>query len=235
MTLSFGELALRLVLAAVLGAAIGIEREAASRGAGVRTVALVALGSALFTLAGAYGFADESPPRVTDPTRIAAQVATGVGFIGAGAILRNGNTVLGLTTAASVWLAAAIGVVVAAGGYLAAVLSTAITLIVLIGLRLLKPVARRFIPDHWSVRVSDNDNDKDNGAPVDEAPATTGSGAGRSGQGPPPERPPAGRVRTEERARADEPADASEETYVDSPGAGLLGVIDDNPEPNEPA
>lgn len=143
MALSLGDLTLRLVLAAVLGAAIGLERERASRGAGVRTVALVAMGSALFTLAGAYGFTDEASDRVSDPTRIAAQVATGVGFIGAGAIMRQGTSVIGVTTAATVWMAAALGVLVAAGGYAAATIATAITLVVLVGMRLLKPLARR--------------------------------------------------------------------------------------------
>jgi len=143
MALSLGDLTLRLVLAAVLGAAIGLERERASRGAGVRTVALVAMGSALFTLAGAYGFTDESADRVSDPTRIAAQVATGVGFIGAGAILRQGTSVIGLTTAATVWMAAALGVLVAAGGQAAASIATVITLVVLVGMRLLKPLAWR--------------------------------------------------------------------------------------------
>lgn len=143
MNLSLGDLTLRLALAALLGAAIGLERERASRGAGVRTVALVAMGSALFTLAGAYGFTDEPANRVSDPTRIAAQVATGVGFIGAGAILRQGTSVIGVTTAATVWMAAALGVTVAAGGYLAGVIATVITLIVLVGMRLLKPLAWR--------------------------------------------------------------------------------------------
>lgn len=143
MNLSLGDLTLRLALAAVLGAAIGLERERAARGAGVRTVALVSMGSALFTLAGAYGFTDEPQNRVSDPTRIAAQVATGVGFIGAGAILRQGTSVIGLTTAATVWMAAALGVTVAAGGYLAGVIATAITLVVLVGMRLLKPLAWR--------------------------------------------------------------------------------------------
>lgn len=143
MNLSLGDLTLRLALAAVLGAAIGLERERASRGAGVRTVALVAMGSALFTLAGAYGFTDEPQTRVTDPTRIAAQVATGVGFIGAGAILRQGTSVIGVTTAATVWMAAALGVTVAAGGFAAATIATAITLTVLVGMRLIKPLAWR--------------------------------------------------------------------------------------------
>lgn len=144
MDLPATELTLRMLVAAGLGAAIGFEREAASRGAGARTVTLVALGSALFTLAGAYGFSDSPTAGSTDPGRIAAQVATGVGFIGAGAILRDGTSVLGLTTAASVWLAAAVGVLVAAGGYVTATIGTLIALAVLVGLRLAKPLLWRF-------------------------------------------------------------------------------------------
>ncbi|MEZ5410112.1 MAG: MgtC/SapB family protein [Acidimicrobiales bacterium] len=143
MDLPVVDVCLRLVVALVLGGAVGIERERASRGAGVRTVALVSMGSALFTMAGAYGFADEPGTRVSDPTRVAAQVATGVGFIGAGAIIRQGTSVIGVTTAATVWMAAALGVLVAAGGYAAATIGTVLTLVVLVGLRLAKPLAWR--------------------------------------------------------------------------------------------
>src|SRR5689334_16647889 len=118
----------RLVLAALLGAAVGFERDAAAKGAGSRTHAMVALGAALFTIAGAYGFTDAATGRAADPTRIAAQVAAGVGFIGAGAILRHGTSVLGVTTASTVWLAAAVGVMVAAGGWTAGVAATILAL-----------------------------------------------------------------------------------------------------------
>src|SRR3954469_11352931 len=120
MHLATSALIVRLLLAAVLGALVGIERESAARGAGIRTHAVVALGAALFTIAGAYGFTDVNRGGNIDPTRIAAQVAAGVGFIGAGAILRNGSSVRGITTAATVWLAAAIGVAAGAGGWLSA-------------------------------------------------------------------------------------------------------------------
>src|SRR5947209_2898142 len=116
MALSSLDLLSRLLIASVLGALVGVEREVASRGAGARTHALVALGAALFTIAGAYGFTDVARSATSDPSRVAAQVATGVGFIGAGAILRYGTSVVGVTTAATVWLAAATGVTVAAGG-----------------------------------------------------------------------------------------------------------------------
>lgn len=144
MHLGTGELLLRVTLAAVLGAAVGVERESASRGAGARTHALVSMGAALFTIAGAYGFTDAGGSGDIDPTRVAAQVAAGVGFIGAGAILRNGTSVLGVTTAATVWLSAAVGLTAAAGGYLAATAGTVLAIIALISLRAAKPWTRRF-------------------------------------------------------------------------------------------
>ena len=104
---------LRLSLAAVLGGAIGFERELRDREAGLRTHLLVCLGSALFTIVSAYGFREflTSGDQVirADPTRIAAQIVTGIGFLGAGAIIRQGLSVRGLTTAATLWVAAAIG------------------------------------------------------------------------------------------------------------------------------
>lgn len=148
MTLSFGDTCLRLLLAAALGALVGFERDiAVARGAGARTHALVALGSAVFTIAGAYGFADLRGDGVAagsfDPARVAAQVATGVGFIGAGAILRHGTTVLGVTTAATVWLAAATGVMVAAGATAAAAATIGAAIVILVVLRAAKPLIRR--------------------------------------------------------------------------------------------
>lgn len=144
MDLSVVELSGRLFLAAVLGMVVGIERDSSSRGAGARTHALVSLGAALFTIAGAYGFGDIERTANVDPARIAAQVATGVGFIGAGAIIRNGTSVQGVTTAATVWLAASVGVVSAAGGYVAALVTTGLALLVLVVLRGARPLAQRF-------------------------------------------------------------------------------------------
>jgi putative Mg2+ transporter-C (MgtC) family protein len=139
--LSLAELTLRIVLAAGLGAAIGLERELREREAGLRTHLLVSLGAALFTLVSAYGWSDWSFSNaegiVFDPTRIAAQIVTGVGFLGAGAIIRQGLTVRGLTTAATLWAVAAIGMAVGAGYYEAAVLTTAAVLISLWPLRVL--------------------------------------------------------------------------------------------------
>ena len=109
----------RLSLAAVLGGAIGFERELRDREAGLRTHLLVCLGSALFTIVSAYGFREflTSGDQVVraDPTRIAAQIVTGIGFLGAGAIIRQGLTVRGLTTAATLWVSAAIGIAAGAG------------------------------------------------------------------------------------------------------------------------
>jgi len=152
MHLSTSALIVRLLLAAVLGALVGIERESAARGAGIRTHALVSLGAALFTIAGAYGFADVAHPN-SDPARIAAQVATGVGFIGAGAVLRHGTSVLGITTAATVWLAASIGVAAAAGGYAAAGVTTVLALGVLVFLRSMKPLTRKLSGNHVTLEL----------------------------------------------------------------------------------
>jgi putative Mg2+ transporter-C (MgtC) family protein len=139
--LSLAELALRIGLAAGLGAAIGLERELREREAGLRTHLLVSVGAALFTLVSAYGWSDWrfSTPEgiVFDPTRIAAQIVTGVGFLGAGAIIRQGLTVRGLTTAATLWAVAAIGMAAGAGYYSAAILTTAVVLISLWPLRVL--------------------------------------------------------------------------------------------------
>lgn len=133
----------RLVLATVLGAIVGAERERRERAAGLRTHALVGVGAALFILVSAFGFADalDSSHVVLDPSRIAAQVASGIGFLGAGTIILRRDTVRGLTTAASVWAVAAIGLAVGGGMYLAGVSATALTLGVLAGLR---PLERRF-------------------------------------------------------------------------------------------
>ena len=139
-TLSGGHVLLRLAAAAALGAAIGFERELRDREAGMRTHLLVALGSCLFTLVSAYGFheflAEGGNVVRADPSRIAAQIVTGIGFLGAGAIIREGLSVRGLTTAASLWVSAAIGMAAGAGYYEAAVAATALTLFALWPLRL---------------------------------------------------------------------------------------------------
>jgi putative Mg2+ transporter-C (MgtC) family protein len=138
-TLGWDDNLFRLALAAVLGGAIGFERELREREAGLRTHLLVCVGSALFTIISAYGFHDflTSGDQVvrTDPTRIAAQVVTGIGFLGAGAIIRQGLSIRGLTTAATLWVAAAIGMAAGAGYYPGAIIGTVITLVALWPLR----------------------------------------------------------------------------------------------------
>ena len=124
---------LRIVVAAALTGAVGIERELRERAAGLRTHMLVGVGSALFTIVSAYAWRDFSfsTPEgiVFDPTRIAAQIVTGIGFLGAGAIIRQGLSVRGLTTAAGLWVAAAIGMAAGAGYFSAAAITTGVVLV----------------------------------------------------------------------------------------------------------
>lgn len=133
--LATADILIRVVLAAGLGALVGLERQWRNHAAGVRTHALVASGSALFTLAGAYGFPELVRSENVDPMRVAAQVASGIGFVGAGAILRHGATVRGLTTAASLWAAAALGVAAGSGFVAGALLGFAVVLAALVLLR----------------------------------------------------------------------------------------------------
>jgi putative Mg2+ transporter-C (MgtC) family protein len=125
----------RVLLAAGLGALIGAERQWRSHAAGARTHALVASGAALFTLAGAYGFPDIARTDSVDPMRVAAQVASGIGFVGAGAIIRDGLSVKGLTTAATLWASAAVGVAAGAAFYPGALVGFAVVLASLLLLR----------------------------------------------------------------------------------------------------
>jgi putative Mg2+ transporter-C (MgtC) family protein len=122
------EMVLRLLLAAALGAAIGYQRERAGKQAGIRTHVLISTGAALISLVSMYGFGAAS-----DPARVAAGVVVGVGFLGAGVILhREGGIVAGLTTAATIWVMAGIGLAAGAGLYLIAAVAAAIVLGVLI-------------------------------------------------------------------------------------------------------
>jgi len=139
------EMVARLAMAGAVGAIVGCEREARRRTAGLRTHALVAIGAALFTMAGAYGFGDVTRGANVDPARIGAQVASGIGFIGAGAIIRNGGSVRGITTAATVWTSAALGVAAAAGAYVATIAAAVIVLATLVLLRVARPVIERFM------------------------------------------------------------------------------------------
>jgi len=138
MTISYEVVLLRLAVTVALCALLGLEREARDQVAGLRTHVLVGLGAALFTMAGAYGF--HAGARV-DPTRVAAQVVSGIGFLGAGAIVRQGFTVRGVTTAAVLWISAAIGLAVGAGYIFAAVIATGLSLIALDIFRRLRPRA----------------------------------------------------------------------------------------------
>jgi putative Mg2+ transporter-C (MgtC) family protein len=150
-TLDWPHELLRISIAAGLGGAVGLERELREREAGLRTHLVVCVGSALFTLVSAYGFHDflvsgGSLVR-TDPTRIAAQIVSGIGFLGAGAIIRQGLSVRGLTTAATLWLVAAIGMACGAGYYVPAIISTAVALVTLGPLRIVAfRIVRRFRP-----------------------------------------------------------------------------------------
>jgi putative Mg2+ transporter-C (MgtC) family protein len=133
------ELLVRLLLAAVLGGAIGAERELNDQPAGLRTHMLLTIGACLFTLISAYGFG-----RGTDPSRLAAQVVTGIGFLGGGAIVRHGLTVKGVTTAASIWATASVGVAIGAGSYVLGIGGAVLVVGTLFGLRRADEVLQRW-------------------------------------------------------------------------------------------
>ena len=135
---------LRLIVAAVLGGIVGMERGSGDRPAGFRTHILVCVGSALFMLVSIYGFDDIAPVTTTleddigtrrDTARIAAQVVSGIGFLGAGTILHGGLTIKGLTTAASLWIVSAIGLAVGSGMYLLSTVATMLTMLTLVTFR----------------------------------------------------------------------------------------------------
>lgn len=137
------EVLIRLSIAAVLCGLVGLERELRGHPAGLRTHAIVGIGAALFTIAGAYGLGDLKPE--VDPTRVAAQIASGVGFLGAGVILRHGLDVRGLTTAATLWLAAAVGLAAGAGMGPAALIAAGLVVVVLISARFTRSIVERHI------------------------------------------------------------------------------------------
>ncbi|MBI4304256.1 MAG: MgtC/SapB family protein [Chloroflexi bacterium] len=121
------EMVLRLLLSAVLGGILGYQRWKAEKPVGLRDLILICTGSALFTIASISGFAN------ADPSRVAAGIVTGIGFLGAGAIIRRGGGIVGgVTTAATIWVAAGIGLAAGAGQYLIAVVMTALTFVVLL-------------------------------------------------------------------------------------------------------
>ncbi len=123
------DLSVRLIIASLLGLGIGFEREIHGHPAGLRTHMLVALGSALFTVLSAHGFEGGTVAAPIDPTRIAAQIVSGIGFLGAGAILKDGIVIRGLTTAASLWATSAVGMAAGAGEHVIATVAAAVILV----------------------------------------------------------------------------------------------------------
>lgn len=143
------DVALRLLAAVGLGGAVGFERELSDQPAGLRTHVTVALGAALFGVMSVHGFDAYVQLRADsnyqiDVTRVASQVVVGVGFLGAGAILKEGLSIRGLTTAASLWATAAIGLAVGLGSYLAATIATVLLVLSFVGLR----APRRWLHQH---------------------------------------------------------------------------------------
>src|SRR5919199_1568359 len=147
------QIILRLLIATILGGAVGWERERLEWAAGLRTHALVCVGATLFMIVSAFGFADVlgSPDVVLDPSRVAAQVVSGIGFIGAGTIIFRREIVRGLTTAASIWAVAAIGLAVGGGMYLAALVATVLALVILAAV---KPIEWRIFRHRRARQVS---------------------------------------------------------------------------------
>jgi putative Mg2+ transporter-C (MgtC) family protein len=137
------QIILRLLVSAVLGSLVGLEREWLNWVAGLRTHMLVCVGSTLLMIVSAFGFADilGNERVMLDPSQVAAQVVSGIGFLGAGTIILRREVVRGLTTAASLWSVAAVGLAVGGGLYLAAIWGTALILVILAGI---KPLERRF-------------------------------------------------------------------------------------------
>ncbi|HSW36698.1 MAG TPA: MgtC/SapB family protein [Candidatus Limnocylindrales bacterium] len=136
MTITHWEISIRLFLAVFLGGLVGFERERLNRPAGLRTHILVCAGAALIMMVSAYGFVDHAAAGIiSDPGRIAAQVVTGVGFLGAGTILQHRGSVRGLTTAASIWVVSGIGLAIGIGFYAGAVVTTFFVLLSLIFVR----------------------------------------------------------------------------------------------------
>jgi putative Mg2+ transporter-C (MgtC) family protein len=135
-------------VAIIVGLVLGFEREYHGHPAGMRTMALIAAGSCLFT---AVGLGSDFGTRV-DPTRVAAQIVTGVGFLGAGAILRQGEAVKGLTTAATIWVVASLGMAVGFGYFVLAIVATILVVVTLVVLR---PIEDRFFPSRHNRRQDD--------------------------------------------------------------------------------
>ena len=141
MTPSDLEIIFQLILAAIVGLILGFEREVIGKPAGMRTYALVTLGATIFTIISKYGFTDVAGGDF-DPSRVAAQIVTGIGFLGAGIIIFRGVKVEGLTTASGLWVSAAIGMAIGAGMYSVGIVSAIIAFILMV-------LLRRFDIEHW--------------------------------------------------------------------------------------
>lgn len=140
------EIIARILVSVLLGFVIGLERELTNKSAGLRTNILVCLGSTVFTILSIYAFTyPENSNFPRDPARIAAQIVTGIGFIGGGTVLRHGVSVFGLTTAATLWIVAAIGMAVGAGSYLVALVTTIVAFLVLV---LIRELERGYLSRH---------------------------------------------------------------------------------------
>ena len=157
------DILIRVALSVVLGFAIGLERELTSKFAGLRTHILVCLGSCVFTILSIFVFptfaAEGDPQAYGDPARIAAQILTGIGFIGGGTVLRQGPTVFGLTTAATLWTTASIGMAVGTGQGILAIIATVLTLVVLILVRkieivFVKNISQKTVNIHATLTVA---------------------------------------------------------------------------------
>lgn len=154
------ELILRVIIGGILGGIIGFEREKRAKEAGFRTHFLVALGSTLITVISAYGFdkvADQIPIARYDPARLAAQIVSGIGFIGAGLIIFQKNVIHGLTTAAGLWVTAALGIACGVGHYWLAAITT---VMVLIALELALWVDQKLNKRQLSITMTSNDKDQ---------------------------------------------------------------------------
>lgn len=152
--MSVGDITLRLLVAALLGGVVGLERENKRKTAGLRTHVLVSLGSALVMITSRYLFDQYSDIVNLDPARLGAQVISGIGFLGAGTIIKQGVSVRGLTTAASLWTVACIGLATGSGFYVAAVISAAIVYLTLVLLRKFEKVlADKTIYPEFTVKL----------------------------------------------------------------------------------
>lgn len=159
--IEWSEILIRLLLACLFGGLVGLERERKSWAAGMRTHMMVCVGSALIMIVSSFGFSDIlGTENVTlDPSRIAAQVVSGIGFIGAGTILftKEGGSIRGLTTAAGLWTVAAIGLATGGGMYFAAIATTVLALIILWALQPLEKIyAQRFRPKTLKIITNSN-------------------------------------------------------------------------------